>query len=159
MGILQDYLVKNGLDECEVSLFFLKLKLKTDEREKDAAWTLFVELATRIATQELPDGAGVEQRALDSLYEFFTKARDILVQRGRLAQEFSVLAVYTLNHVLRPFLAQWHRRSTQQKAFGTPEGCREFREALKTIHNELRACAFCLASTAGLEPEITERLL
>lgn len=159
MGMLHDYLAKNGLAECEVSAFFLKLKIRAEQTEKEAAWTLFVELATRIATQELPDDVGVEKRALDSLYEFFVKARDILVQRGRLAQNFSVLTVYTLNHVLRPFLADWHRRSDQKGAFETSEGCDEFRQALRAIQKELRACAFCLASAAGLDPDTTARLL
>lgn len=159
MGVLQNYLVKNGLDECEVSVFFLRMKIRADQPEKEAAWTLFVQLATRIATQELPADVGVEKRALESLYEFFTEARDVLVQRGRLAQDFAVLTVYTLNHVLRPFLAEWHRRSEKEGAFSNPKGCSEFRQALSPIQKELRACAFCLASAAGLDPDTTARLL
>ena len=159
MGALHDYLEKSGLSECEVSIFFLKLKIKADQNEKEAAWTLFVELATRIATQELPDDSGTEERALSSLYEFFTKAREILVQRGRLAQDFSVLAVYTLNHVLRPFLAKWHRLSEKDNAFDNPDDCKEFRQALGHIQKELKACAFCLAAAAGIDPETTEKLL
>ncbi len=159
MGALHDYLEKSGLSECEVSIFFLKLKIKANQTEKEAAWTLFVELATRIATQELPDDFGMEERALTSLYEFFTKAREIMVQRGRLAQDFSVLTVYTLNHVLRPFLAEWHKRSEKDKAFDDPNACKEFRQALKLIQKELKACAFCLADAAGIDPETTEKLL
>jgi hypothetical protein len=159
MGVLQNYLAKNGLDECEVSIFFLRMKIKTDQPEKEAAWTLFVQLAARIATQELPADVGVEKRALESLYEFFTEARDTLVQQGRLAQDFTVLTVYTLNHVLRPFLAEWHRRSEQEGAFDSANGCSEFRQALRPIQKELRACAFCLASAAGLDPDTTAKLL
>ena len=159
MSILHDYLEKNGLAECEVSLLFLKLKLKAEQSEKEAAWKLFVELATRIATQELPNDVGVEKRALDSLYEFFIKSREILIQNGRLAQNFSVLTVYTLNHVLRPFLAEWHKKSEKDKFFESPEGCQKFRECLIQLQVELRACAFCLADSAGLEPEITAKLL
>ena len=159
MAALHDYLEKNGLLECEVSLFFLKLKIKADRTEKEAAWILFVELATRIATQELPDDVGMENRALGSLYDFFIKARDILVERGRLAQDFSVMTVYTLNHVLRPFLAEWHKRSDKEGAFDNPDLCREFRQALRVIQKELRACAFCLADAAGIDPEITAKLL
>ncbi len=159
MSALQDYLAQNGLAECEVSLFFLKLKFRAVKREKEAAWTLFVQLATRIATQELPDDVGVERRALESLYEFFTQAREVLVQHGRLAQNFSVLTVYTLNHVLRDFLATWHRRSEKENAFDAPADCQEFRESLRSIQTELRACAFCLGDAAGLKPEIVKELL
>ena len=120
---------------------------------------MFVELATRIATQELPDDVGMEERALRSLYEFFCKAREILVQRGRSAQNFSVLTVFTLNHVLRPFPATWHRKSEKERAFDSPEGCAAFRDALRAIQKELRACVFCLASAAGPDPQTTARLL
>ncbi len=159
MGALHDYLVKQGLQECEVSAFFLKLKIKAEQPEKEAAWALFVELATRIATQGLPDDVGIEKRVMASLYEFFTKAREILVQRGRLAQDFAVLTLFTLNRVLRPFLAEWHRRTETDGALDTPEGCLEFRQALRAIQKELTACAFLLAGAAGLDPDTTAELL
>jgi hypothetical protein len=145
--------------ECEVSTFFLKLKIKAEESEKDAAWSLFVELATRIATQALSDDAGVEERALDSLYEFLHRSREILAQQGRLAQDFSVLTVYTLNRVMRPFLAEWHKRSDRDGVFDSDDGRREFRAALRGLQKELRSCAFCLADAAGIAPEITSQLL
>lgn len=159
MGILHDYLERNGLSECEVSVLFLKLKIKSEQTEKSAAWTLFVELATRIATQELPDDSGVEKRALDSLYEFFKKSRDILVQHGRLAQNFSVIAVYAMNNVMRPFLAKWHRKNEVDKAFESVDECIKFRAELKELQKELIALVFCLGESAGLKPELTEKLL
>ena len=159
MGMLHDYLEKNGLSECEISVLFLKLKIKSEQTEKSAAWTLFVELATRIATQDLPDNAGVEKRALDSLYEFFKKSRDILVQQGRMAQNFSVIAVYAMNNILRPFLAKWHRKSEIDKAFDSEQECTDFRNDLKILQKELVALAFCLGEAAGLKPDLTEKLL
>lgn len=158
MGKLHDYLEKSGLENCEVSLLFLKLNFKAKQSEQTAAWTLFVELVTRITTQNLPDDAGVEKRALDSLYEFFTNARSILVQHGRTAQDFSVLTVYVLNHLLRPFLAVWHKKSNEG-AFTRPRDCADFRKELKGLQKELRACAFCLADGAGVDPAITAKLL
>lgn len=159
MGMLHDYLEKNGLAECEVSIFFLKLKLQTKQTEKAAAWALFVELATRITTQELDDTGGIEKAALDSIYNFFTTARKTLVDNGRMAEDFSVLTVYTLNRVLRPFLASWHRKSAIDDAFSDPTECKVFREELKKLQKELKALAFCLANTAGVEPELAEKLL
>lgn len=159
MGMLHNYLEKNGLAECEVSIFFLKLKIKTKQTEKAAAWSLFVELATRITTQQLGNDDGVEQTALDSLYDFFTTARSILVTEGRMAEEFSILTVYTLNHILRPFLANWHRKSAVDNAFSDPGKSKLFREELKALQKELTALAFCLADTAGVDPKLSEQLL
>lgn len=159
MALLHDYLEKNGLAECEVSIFFLKLKLKSSQKEKSAAWSLFVQLATRITTQELEAGAGIEKAALDSLYEFFKISRNLLAENGRLAEDFSVLTVFALNNILRPFLSKWHRKSEQEKCFNSGEECEQFRIELKELQKELVSLSYCLAKTAGLEPELTEKLL
>lgn len=159
MAMLHDYLEKNGLAECEVSIFFLKLKLRTKQSEKAAAWSLFVELTTRITTQELKESDGLESAALKSIYDFFKIARATLVEEGRGAEEFSILTVYTLNHILRPFLASWHRKSEIHNAFSNSEECLLFRSELKKLQKELKALAFCLAKTAGIEPQLAETLL
>lgn len=157
--MLHDYLEANGLHECEVSIFFLKLKIKSTQNEKSAAWHLFVELATRITTQSLPNGSGVEERALKSIYEFFIKARTILVEQGRLAENFSLITVYTMNHVLRPFLSKWHRKHELDKCFEVESSCQEFREDLITLQKELKALAFFLADSAGVKVTIAEEIL
>lgn len=159
MGMLHNYLEANGLAECEVSIFFLKLKIKATQNEKAAAWNLFIELSTRIATQQLADDCGVEERALKSLYEFFLKARSILVEQGRLAEGFALTTVYTLNHVLRPFLSKWHRKHELQKCFDSENECKNFRSELKILQKELKALAFCLADAAGIDPQTAEEIL
>ena len=159
MARLHDYLEKNGLAECEVSIFFLKLKLKTSQTEKSAAWSLFVQLTTRVTTQELEASEGVEKAALDSLYEFFKTSRNLLAENGRLAEDFTVLTVFALNKILRPFLSKWHRKSEQDKCFKSTEECEHFREELKALQKELISLSYCLADTAGLKPELTVKLI
>lgn len=159
MALLHDYLEKNGLAECEVSIFFLKLKLKSSQTEKSAAWTLFVQLATRITTQDLEDGAGIEKAALDSLYDFFKISRNILAENGRLAEDFSVLTVFSLNTILRPFLSKWHRKSEKDNCFSIDEECNQFRVELKQLQKELTSLSLCLAKTAGLDPELAAKLI
>lgn len=159
MGMLHDYLESQGLAECEVSIFFLKLKIKANQNEKMAAWHLFIELATRITTQPLSDDYGIEEAALKSLYDFFLKSRQVLVEQGRLAEGFSLTTVYVLNHLLRPFLSKWHRKHEVHKCFESAIECENFRADLKNLQKELKALAFCLAESAGVKTSLAEELL
>jgi hypothetical protein len=87
-----------------------------DERERNAAWELYVELVTRIAVAELQPHEGSLREALSSLYSLFGTTRTILRTYGPgIAQpkgkdniSFGYLAVTILNVSLRPVLAKWH---------------------------------------------------
>ena len=89
---------------------------KPDAREQDAAWELYVELATRIAVAELTPGDGLLRESLTSLYSIFTTTRQILRRYGPAVARpkaesqisFGYLAISMLNYVLRPVLAKWH---------------------------------------------------
>ena len=126
-----------------------ELKELTD-RNKDAAWAMYVQMLTRITTQPLPDEHGDEQMALNSVYSLFATTRDILIEYGREAPEFSKLAVLILNQKVRPFTAKWHVPSLEGP-FKDIEKCKEFRQD----HEELRVilCGYmqALAALAGVE--------
>lgn len=88
-----------------------------DEREKEAAWEMYVELITRISIEELKPNEGLMREALTSLYSLFQTTRDILRKYGPSVAKpkitdnnlsFGYLAVAMLNCVLRPVLAKWH---------------------------------------------------
>lgn len=158
MGKLHDWLKKNGLEKLKVSTFFLEAEVSAEEPHKEAAWKLFVDLVTRVSVQELPDEDGVEARALESIHEAFINAREILKSDGRLATKFALTTVYTMNKVMRPFLAEWHKKK-KDGAFDDPQACRVFREALRELQQELRVCAVCLGDAAGIDPEQVERLI
>jgi len=53
-----------------------------DDRERDAAWELYVEVVTRIAVVELKPGEGSLREALSSLSSPFATTRDILRKYG-----------------------------------------------------------------------------
>ena len=84
--------------------------------ECEAAWELYVELVTRIATVEQKPGFGIVREELNSTYSLFARTRDILCRYGpRLAPvdrpgqlTFAGLAVGMLNDILRPLLTRWH---------------------------------------------------
>jgi hypothetical protein len=85
---------------------------EADSTERNAAWSLYVELVTRIAVQSLAVDQGTIREALDSLYSLFSSTREILKEAGPNvgASYASVggIAIAVLNNGLRPFLSKWH---------------------------------------------------
>ena len=53
------------LDSLKVNTKFLELEFKPGDKDKDAAWALYVELLTRVTTQALKDDEGNEESALE----------------------------------------------------------------------------------------------
>ena len=128
----------------------LSLDVDFNEDDQDAAWELYIEMLTRIVTQPLPSEAGDEQTALDSVYSLFPTTRDILRRRGRGTIQFSKVAIPVLNQVVRPFTAEWHRKSLAD-AFNDPVQRQEFRDGLAALQVDLRNYNRLLANIAGVE--------
>ncbi len=80
--------------------------------ERRAAWELYVELNTRIATQALKEHGGMLRKALDSLYDLFGITRGILKDAGPAVaqgpESVGFYAMELLNQVVRPVLDKWH---------------------------------------------------
>ena len=130
-----------------------ELEALTD-RNKDAAWAMYVQMLTRITTQPLPDEHGDEQTALTSVYSLFETTRGILEEYGRESPEFSKLAVVILNQKVRRFTEKWHVPSIEG-AFEDAEKCAEFRKDLADLQVILRGYMQALAALAGVE-DITD---
>jgi hypothetical protein len=83
-----------------------------DSAAEKAAWLLYVELKTRIATQALDSNDGLLREALTSLYKIFDISRQILKDAGSDIgmEDDSVggIVMNVLNQGLRPFTAKWH---------------------------------------------------
>lgn len=118
--------------------------------DRDAAWDLYVELLTRVATQPLPTDAGDEQAALDSVYSLFEVTRQTLHHHGRRTQQFVKIAIPVLNQVIRPFTSKWHKESLFN-AFENPDKRAEFREELGELQEDLRNYNRLLAEIADVE--------
>ena len=84
------------------------------ETQIRAAWALYVEFATRVATQPLEEGYGSAREALNSLHSLFEVTRTVLKSEGPSIAEgpdsVGPLAIRILNEGLRPFLGRWHTR-------------------------------------------------
>jgi hypothetical protein len=91
-----------------------------------AAWSLYVEYATRISTQPLEPGHGSIREALGSLHALFDVTRTLLKDLGPGVAEgpdsVGPLAIRILNNGVRPFLVEWH---TKLSAFETEEALRQ----------------------------------
>ena len=142
-----------------------------DERERDAAWEMFVELITRAAVIELRAGEGLMGEALTSLYALFDITRGILRKYGPDVAKpkresdlsFGYLSVTVLNGVLRPLLAKWHpllldyesQRGSDVSALEHERAWRhadELRGELERAREALSEYADVLAEVAGIEP-------
>ena len=163
------------IDSVEVglNLGFLSIKggWRPNDAERDAAWELYVELATRIAVVPLRGGEGLIREALTSLYSLFDTTRGILRQYGpvlarpRPAGEYSFgqLAMLVLNYELRPLLARWHpalqdwestRPADRSKVAHEDswEQAARLRGEIEQTRRRLVAYADLLAAAAGVPP-------
>jgi hypothetical protein len=144
-----------------------------DEREMEAAWEMYTELATRISTQPLGEDEGILREALESLHHLFPTSREILRRhgptvarkKGKGEHSFAELAVYVLNYAVRPVLAKWHPLLENYEA-SRPDGrsvveheaawdrAAELRKVLEELRSRLLDYANLLAAVAGVEPLI-----
>lgn len=147
---LESWFRKFHLQSIKINASIFEAEIAFSESDKDAAWELYVEMLTRIVTQPLPSDHGGDREALDSVYSLFSTTRGILRHRGRLAIQFSKVAIPVLNQVVRPFTAKWHLESLRG-AFDDPEKRTEFRRDLQALQVHLRNYNRMLADIAGVE--------
>jgi hypothetical protein len=146
----RDFLERWGLSRLKINLGFLAGEFEPHDSDRAAAWELYVELLTRIATQSLAPEDGDEKTALDSVYAIFPLTREILRRHGSNCNEFAKLAIPVLNQIIRPFTAKWHRASLAG-GFKDPDHCREFRAELTALQQVLRDYTRALAAMAEVE--------
>lgn len=113
-----------------IKLPFLSIQgnWKVEEKQKEAAWELYVELVTRISTVELKEGEGSLREALSSFYSLFATTREVLKKHGPVIATsgnkeditLGYVAVAMLNKVIRPLLSEWHPKLSHHED-GRPE--------------------------------------
>ena len=138
------------MTSLKISAPFLEMEWKPQDEDKSAAWELYIELLTRIATQPLDAEHGDEKTALDSVFSLFAITRQVLKNNTKNCTEFTKIAIIVLNQVVRPFTAKWHRLSIQG-ALNDAEQCIAFRSELAVLQVTLRKYTKMLADMAGVE--------
>jgi hypothetical protein len=139
---------------------------ETERTERKAAWSLYVELVTRVTIQPLGTERGILREVLTSLHSLFKTTREILKEAGPGvgASRNSVggIAIAVLNKGLHPFLAKWHPKlqdweakipanlsyNEHQKSWSEEDN---FRSELDILRQELEHYAKILATIAGVD--------
>lgn len=150
----QQWLDQWGMSSLKIKTPFLEMDFQPQDADRDAAWELYIELLTRIATQPLDDEHGDEKAALGSVFSLFGITRQVLKNHSRYCNEFAKIAIVVLNQVVRPFTAKWHKLSLSN-CFADKEQCKVFRQELSELQIELRKYTKMLADMAGVE-DLTE---
>jgi len=111
-------ITKLTTSKIKVNLGFLSLEgiWEIDEKQRSAAWELYVELITRITMTELHEYQGNLREALTSYYSLFDITREILKKYGPSIASaanpnditLGHISVSVLNEILRPILSKWH---------------------------------------------------
>lgn len=138
-----------------------------DEREREAAWEMYVELVTRVASVELRPHEGLMREALASLHSLFGATREILRKHGPAVAQpkrggqlsFGYLAVAILNGALRPLLAKWHPLLEDHEA-AQPDGVSRLDherswEHQALLRHELNEARLSLLKYADLLAQVT----
>ncbi|MEM7202958.1 MAG: hypothetical protein AAF628_22050 [Planctomycetota bacterium] len=141
------------------------------EAQQRAAWALYVEYATRIASRPLPRGQGSAREALTSLHHLFDATRTVLKDLGPGVAEgpdsAGELAIRILNQGVRPFLTEWHTKlgafETKEQRAQREQGIREptvdegewselgaFYAALETFRLDMQHFVHALQQLAGV---------
>lgn len=144
----ESWLSKWHMSSLKINAKFLEMEWTPKDADRDAAWELYIELLTRITTQELLDDDGDEQSALNSIYQIFALTREIIKKNKRDCMEFSKIAIVILNQIIRPFTAKWHKKflnGLNDKDKST------FRAELKELQKKLRIYTQMLGEMAGVE--------
>jgi hypothetical protein len=146
---LKTLLEKWNLTSLRIKTPFLELQWEPGDRDRDAAWELYVEMITRVATQRLDPQEGDEAAALKSVYDLFPLTRSTIKRHGRQSINFTRIAVVVLNQKVRPFTAKWHRAI----AAGSLDEAqrRALRTELRALQTDLRNYTRLLADLAGVE--------
>ncbi len=151
---LQEWLDHWSMTSLKVNLKFLQMEWKPNDVDKDAAWEMYVELITRVATQDLLPSHGDETTALTSIFKLFDITRNVIKRKGRHCESFTKIAIIILNQKIRPFTAKWHKIS-EAGGFSSAQTCDDFRADLAELQEVLRTYSRMLADMASVE-DITD---
>ncbi|WP_432734667.1 hypothetical protein [Maridesulfovibrio sp. FT414] len=145
-----DWLNKWKFNCLKIKAPFLEMEWAPQEADKKAAWELYIELLTRVATQQLPQDHGNEEATLKSIYSLFDITRDVIKRNGKECKEFTKIAVVVLNQVIRPFTSKWHKKMITQE-IKVNNSHKQFYEELIELQLSLKTYTRMLAEMAEVE--------
>lgn len=157
ISLLARFRARLQLTKVTVRVMGQEAEFVTNALYRQAAWKLFIETITRIATQPLEPSTGKAREAMSSLYSLFETTRSLLKEieptpttEGRTVEG---LAVEMLNGHIRPFLAKWHPVLPSDGEAGSISEADEqrFREELEAVRLKLLDYARAFGELAGVQ--------
>ncbi len=140
---------------------FGQMVFVVNDTSRHVAWSLFVEITTRISTQPLETNQGNLREAINSLHSLFSTTRDLLKSMEPSKEEANktveMYAINMLNKILRPFLSKWHpllmefEKQSQSQSDYNWEYNEAFRKNLENIRKELIDYAKGFGQLAGVK--------
>jgi len=148
--------------------------IEITEGQARVAWALYIEMATRIVTQNLKKGEGSVRESLNSIYSLFDTTRSVLREAGPDAasgpDSIGPIAIMILNQGIRPKLVKWHtslgdfeagETLRQQKELGSNakivvdeprwKDYDKFYEEMEDFQSEMKDYLDLLAEIAGIK--------
>jgi hypothetical protein len=140
------------------------VELVPNKVEQRAAWSLYVELTTRIAIQPFDPEHGLMREVLTSLYSLFGLTRQVLREAGPEVahgpHSLGPLAIEILTKGLAPYTTRWHRKLLDYESARTPGASPlqherawadfpQMRKELEDLQREMKRYAEALAKIAG----------
>ncbi|MGR6780360.1 hypothetical protein ACU5B6_12240 [Moritella viscosa] len=123
--------------------FFMQAYCKDSiytQADRSAAWEMWVELDTRIATQQLAKEEGVDKSALTSIYALFQIHRELAKRHGPNCKSYYLLAKGYFENEIRPFTAKWHQHLDEESSdifrkelYQLQEKLNEFKSKLEQV--------------------------
>jgi hypothetical protein len=91
---------------------WISIELEPNVSERNAAWAMYVEISTRIASQPFNMETGRLRAVLNSLYSLFDFTRHVLRDAGSDVahgpQSLGPIAIRFLTEVIAPFTTKWN---------------------------------------------------
>lgn len=136
---------------------------RLDDDHRSAGWRIFVELASRIATQPIEPDSGSIREALDSLYQLYDLIRCELKQlrpperNKHSGGSVEKIGLAILNGGLRAFLAKWHpllsKWEEAKKSEAEWDRAADCRSELAELRQTLRSEAGALGELINIKVE------
>ncbi len=140
------------------------IKLVVDNAQRRAAMRIFAQMSTRIVLRPMKDSVGDDGKAIKSIFDFLTFARDTVTNLDspmpQDSESVETCVLEMINETLAPFLEKWHVEwdtwKATEEAAGRPTASRgwpehdNFRAALRNLQNSLKPLGLTLARAAGI---------
>lgn len=119
----------------EISFKVFKWDLTHTKNDFKLSWIAYIELTTRITTNDIEDKYGSDSEALYSIFKVFKNLRKSMLINYN-AKYVIFILLELMNNELRPFLNKWHTKQLNCEKWND-ELHNNFRKELKVLNTKI----------------------